>query len=130
MTAQIGECGCGRTALLIDGMCEKCRIVPYDELYTKYRESQVKNPPPPQESLGTLYEGQCLCCSERHPNLIHGACKRCRDLLGNGCGRIARQIRSSPEFSQKIIDSLQGKHKEAFIAIFGLPVVGCDKNSQ
>lgn len=121
MATQHGECGCGKTTLLVDGQCTECRAVPYKKLYAEYEVSKAKNPPPPIESIGMLYEGKCLCCSEVHPSLIHGACKRCRSLLGEGCGRMARQIRSNPRLAQMIVDSLQGKHKEAFIAVFGMP---------
>jgi len=120
-----GECKCGVTGPLTDGECEKCRAAT-KELFQEYKKSFAKNPPPPEESMGTVYTGKCSLCSEVHHDLIYGACKRCRIVFNNNprIGRYARQIRSNPELAQKFLSVLSGENKEAFITLFGIPNTG------
>jgi hypothetical protein len=122
MTTTNGKCKCGETILLTDDECEKCRTTT-KELFQEYKKSFAENPPPPEESMGTVYTGKCSLCSEIRNDLIHSACKRCRVVFNNNprIGRCARQIRSNPELAQKFFSVLSGEIREAFITIFGIP---------
>lgn len=120
MTTQ-GECKCGRNAKLVDGLCARCRTPSYDDLVKTYEESLAQNPPTQAELIGTIHSGKCLCCGDINSNLIYGACKECRDVLGQRIGKIARQIRANSALAQKIIDAFEEDQKEQFIRIFGIP---------
>lgn len=91
------------------------------EIREAFLQTTAKSNISSDDLLGIIYHGKCACCSQIENDLLYGACGKCREILGPQCGKIARRIRSNPEFAKVIVERLPDEDKEAFISLFGIP---------